>query len=262
MVTADLDSPLSEFHDRTAQIRRIISLTEAGSRKPKALTTSRPGVDLSKVNLKTANTANSMSIVFLASSFEEFFREEISQCGMYFAQRYAQLGDEDRNNARNSYWSLCVDKIRNIRGILTSEKPRSIDIGSVSRIRGIVDSARGFVIMDDANHIDGRMFGHHQNNFKPIVVNEIASRLGVKNIFNQISENGRLKSYFGVSTKAECEKRLVSKLNSFYEARNSIVHSLDNSTGYGVDTVIDHIELFEHTADSIRSALLAHISKW
>jgi hypothetical protein len=262
MGAADLEGPLKDFYDRTAQIRRVISLVEAGSRKPKALKTNRPGVDLSLINLTTANTANSMSIVFLASSFEEFFREEISQCGIYFADRYAKLEDDAKHHARNSYWTLCVERIRNVRGILTNDKPRLVDAISISKVKSIVESAKGFVVSDDASYIDGRLFGHHQNNFKPVVVNEIAARLGVKNMIGQISESGKIKSYFGVSTKSECEKRITSRLNSFYDTRNSIVHSLNNSTGYGVDIVLDHIEVFEYTAEAIKSALTSHISKW
>lgn len=262
MSAADLEGPLKDFYDRTAQIRRIISLVEAGSRKPKILKSIRSDVDLSLVNLTTTNTANSMSIVFLASSFEEFFREEISQCGIYFADRYKNLEDDARHHARNSYWSLCVEKIRNVRGILTNDKPRLVDATSVSRVRNIVESAKGFVVSDDSSFIDGRFFGHHQNNFKPVVVNEIAARLGVKNMIGQISENGRIKSYFGVTTKSECEKRITARLNSFYDTRNNIVHSLNNSIGYGVDIVLDHIEVFEHTAEAIKSALTTHISKW
>lgn len=262
MSVADLEGPLKDFYDRTAQIRRVISLVEAGSRKPKSLKTNRAGVDLSLVNLTTANTANSMSIVFLASSFEEFFREEISQCGIYFADRYKNLEDDAKYHARNSYWTLCVEKIRNVRGILTNDKPKIIDSTSISKVKNIVESARGFVVSDDSSYIDGRLFGHHQNNFKPIVVNEIAARLGVKNMVGQISESGKIKSYFGVTTKSECEKRITARLNSFYDTRNSIVHSLNNTTGYGVDIVLDHIEIFEHTAEAIKSTLANHISKW
>lgn len=259
---ADLSAPLDEFYDRTAQIRRVVALTEAASRDAKSISSPRKEIDLSKINLSTGNTANSMAIVFLASSFEEFVREEVSLCGSYLATCYDFFPLEEKQRIRNNYWSLCTDRMKFVKGILTSESPKNIDLTSVGKIRNVVESARGFVLMDDPKSIDGRFFGHHSNNFKPAIVNEIVGRLGLKNIFSKISDNSKIRRHLGVNSKAESERKLTTKLNAFYDTRNEIVHSSSSSTGYGVDIVLDYAEIFEISAEAIKTSLEAHIATW
>jgi hypothetical protein len=262
MPAADLDGPLQEFRDRLNQIRRILALTEASSKQPGLLSTSRSGVKLDDISLITGNTASAMALVFLASSFEEFVREEIGQCGGYLVDRYAGLTEIDRHNARSSYWSICLDKAKYLRGILTKGKPRAVDLVVVSKVKSIIESAQGFVVADDPSFIIGNNFGHHSNNFKPHVVNEIAGRIGLKDLIASASEHSKVKAHFGVTTKGESSRKLATKLDNFYDRRNEIVHSLSASSGYGVDILFDYIELFEATADGIRAALLGHIAKW
>jgi hypothetical protein len=76
----DLQGPLTEFLERTAELRRIVASIESLAKDPTKLGTARAGVDLRKVGATSGNTVNAMALVFLASSFEEFVREEIKQC--------------------------------------------------------------------------------------------------------------------------------------------------------------------------------------
>lgn len=261
MPLPDLQGPYDDFLGRTFQIRAIVVSIESTIKAPNALTTTRP-VDLTRIGPQTSNTVTAMSLVFLASSFEEFVREEISQCSGYMAERYAHLADEARHSIRNAYWGAALERLRFAQSILTKKKPKVPDATSIAKVRVLLDSVQGFVVRDDASLLDRTMFAQHSNNFRPHVVNEIANRLGITELLNKASDSNRLRSYFGVTKKTEVSERLLAKLGEFYDRRNEIVHSLSSSTGYAVDVVLDYIELFEATADSIRNALLKELAKW
>lgn len=261
-MTVDLTPPLDDFYDRTAQIKRVIALAEAASRDTSALQSPRRDIDLSLINLSTGNTANSMAIVFLASSFEEFVREEVSLCGSYLSICYGNFDQNLKHKIRNNYWNLCNDRFKYIKGILTNDTPKVVDLNSIGKIRGVVESVRGFVLMDDPDSINGNFFGNHSNNFKPAIVNEVVGRIGLKNIMSKVAESHKTKRHFGVTRKDDAEQRLTSKLNTFYDTRNEIVHSLSSSTGYGVDVLLDYVDIFEISAEAMKLALEDYVGGW
>ena len=261
-MTADLDGPLDDFKDRLGEIKLTLALVESANKKKGALSTTRPGVDINSISAVTGNVTSAMSLIFLASSFEEFVREEVGECGKYLSQKYSSLSDQDRHNVRNSYWSVCSSKAGFIRGVLTKTKPKAIDIISIAKLKSILDGASGFVVLDDPSLMDGSILGHHRNNYKSHVFDEVAARIGVKSLIENAAEIGRVKSYFGVSTKSDAGRLLKAKLDSFYDKRNEIVHSLNTASGYGVDTLYDYIEMFDCASDGIKSALSSHIAKW
>ncbi|WP_262030271.1 HEPN domain-containing protein [Microvirga sp. Mcv34] len=263
MITAiDLESPFLDFQKRIKHLRAIMVAIEVSAKTPLPSTPHRADVDLSIIGLTTSNTTNSMCIVFLASSFEEFFREEITQCGNYIASKYSSISEDIRIALRGSYWQICIERLRLSQNIITKNKPRSIDLKVVTEARSILESATGFPIGNDATTINGAYFPHHSRNFRPHVVEEIAARIGLSNLLQRVSDSNRLRAHFGVTKKAEVEPKLRAKLESFYITRNDIVHSLNSSTGYGVDYVFDYMEFLEIFAESVKNTLHRHVSSW
>ncbi|WP_424627955.1 HEPN domain-containing protein [Bradyrhizobium sp. SYSU BS000235] len=203
-----------------------------------------------------------MSIVLLASSFEEFVREEIGQCADYLTGKYTGFQDNVRHSIRAAYWKGCLESLRFSGSILTVSEPKAPNPVSIGKIRSLLDSARGFVVDDDALQLNRAVFYRHSNNFRPHVVDEVGARLGIKNLIRNAADSGRIKSYFGVSKKNESYEKLKAKLDEFYERRNEIVHSLSGVTGYAVDVILDYIAVFEMTAESIKFVLSKEIAGW
>jgi hypothetical protein len=261
-MATDLEGPLTDFFERTTQIRRIIVAIESAGKSAGALTTVRGGIDLKGLGLETGNTVNAMSMVFLASSFEEFVREELSLCAEQVATYYPKFADDVRHGVRNAYWAACLDTFRFTSSILTKQKPRTPDVATIAKLKSLLDSARGFVVGDDAALLDKKVLIHHMHNFRPSVVDELAGRLGIKSLISDSCDSNKLRAKFGLTRKHEVEKTVRAKLNEFYERRNSIVHSLSSASGYAVDVVIDYIELFEAVADSMKTVLVKTTAKW
>lgn len=259
MSAADLDGPLTDFRERTKQIREIMTVVESASRSPHALTSHRIGVDLSQVSTRTGNTANSMALIFLASTFEEFVREEAIQCGNYLMDKYSRMPDASRHAIRDAYWFASRERLKFIKSVLVKNIP---DPALIAQVRSALDALHGFVVNDDASKLVAATFGYHPNNFRPDAIAEIFKRLNIKQLVVQLGENSKLKSYFGVTKKDECASKLSSKWNEFYDRRNETVHSLGGSSGYAVEVVFGYIELFELTAEALKSVLTKALATW
>lgn len=261
-MAGDLQGPLDDFYGRTQQLRLAMIAVESAARPAAVLTTTRAGIDLSEVGLETGNTTNAMALVYLASSFEEFVREEIAECADVLSSKYGGLPLDIRNKVRSEYWKVLLIRLGMSKSIMTNGKIKSIDLSAIAGAKALLDSGRGFVVDDDANHLDRRNFYHSSRNFRPHIVNELIGRLGINDIIASAADSAALKAYFGVSKKVESASKLRAKLDEFYDLRNSIVHSLSSIAGYGVDTVLDYINLLEMTADSVMNVLVRHTSKW
>jgi hypothetical protein len=259
MPTADLEFALVEFKERTKQIREIMAVVEAAGRLPTALTTHRTGIDLSQVGVSTSNTANSMALIFLASAFEEFVREEAIQCGNQLMDKYATMLPTNKSVIRDSYWLVSREQLKFTKSILVSNAP---DPALLTKVRSALGALQGFVIEDDASKLDSQTFGHHSNNFKPAIVAEIFKRFAIKDLMGQLGENVKLKNHFGVTTKDQCSTRLIAKWNEFYERRNETVHSLGGASGFAVDAVISYIEFMELNAEALKGVLARTLTTW
>lgn len=259
MPTADLEFALVEFKGRTKQIREIMAVVEAAGRTPAALTTARPGIDLSQVSVSTGNTANSMSLIFLASAFEEFVREEAIQCGNQLMDKYAAMPDANRHAIRDSYWFVSRERLKFAKSVLVNNAP---DPALLVKVGTAIGALQGFVVDNDASKLDSETFGHHSNNFRPAAVADIFKRFGVKDLTGQLGENARMKSHFGVTSKSDCSTRLSRRWNEFYDRRNETVHSLGGASGFAVDAVISYIEFMELNAEALKGVLTRTLASW
>jgi hypothetical protein len=261
-LAVDLRGPLGEFYERTSHIRQTLSAVEALA-AGQDLHSDRPRADLGFVGWPTSNTANAMALVFLASSFEEFFRQEIMQCAASLGECYNTVSETTKISARNSYWNQCVERVRQIRIVGNSARnERYIDPDGVSEGRAILETVRGYALMDDVSVLDSRFFASHPRNFKPSVLNEIGSRLGISDIVGRAAEHLMIKRYFAETSKTDTARKLRSRLDGFYQIRNGIVHSLNAANGYGIEIVFDYIDLFERFSEALVVAITREIETW
>lgn len=262
MPAPDLQGPYDEFVERLGDIRKIVGTVESCYRQPGVLATTRPDIDLNAVGPTTSNSANSMSLVFLASSYEEFVREEISECARLLSSKYDSMSDRVRHTVRSSYWKTTLQRLNYTKGILTKTEPKTPDVATLARIRPIIEVAQLFVINDDPTRIDPATTVHHSNNFRPRVVDEIAARIGIEKLTRKVANGARVRAYFGVTSASASASKLAPKLDEFYDRRNEIVHSLSSTSGYGVDYVLDWLSFFDIVAESTKIALGQTISNW
>lgn len=258
----DLDSPFDDFKLRVNHLRATLVIIESGGRKGVAGDPRYPHVDLSIVGPTTLNNVTAMSIVFLASSFEEFFREEISLCAAYLQERFFYLGDQEKLEVRNLYWSVCLDRLRSSRTLLNGAHPKAVNAEVLTAARALLDSASRFSLEADASGLNNKLFPHHSQNFRPHVVDEIACRICLKNFLDKVAVRPSVKAFFGTDKKRDTLLNLHAYLKEFYDVRNQIVHSLNQSAGYAVNIVFAYFDFFLIYAQETREVLNEHISSW
>ncbi|WP_333611337.1 HEPN domain-containing protein [Brevundimonas bullata] len=258
----DLQGPLDDFRRRTQQLRLTMVAVESAAQSPAVLMTVRPGITLSAIGPETRNTTNAMSLVLLASSFEEFVREEVGQCADLLMVKYGALTVPIQHRIRSRYWEVLLSRLSMSSNIMTKTKPKTPDPALITKVRALIDTGRGFVMDGNATLLDRENFYHSRSNFRPAIVNEILSRVGIDDVIASAAATTKIKNYFGVTKKADAAERLVAKLEEFYSLRNTIVHSLSGVTGVGVDAALDYIEIMELTAEGIAGALTQQTGTW
>lgn len=258
----DLQGPLDDFQKRTHQLRLTMVAVESAAQSPSILTTARPGIGLSAIGPETRNTTNAMSLVLLAASFEEFIREEVGQCADLLMMKYGALAIPIQLRIRARYWEILLNRLSMSSNILTKTKPKALDAALIAKAKALIDSGRGFVMDGNATLLDRDNFFHSRSNFRPGIVNEIVGRVGIDDIIASAAATAKIKNHFGVTKKADSAERLVAKLEEFYSLRNTIVHSLSDVAGVGVDTALDYITVMELTAEGIVGALTQQTGTW
>jgi len=224
--------------------------------------TVRSGIDLSAIGLETRNTANAMSLVLLASSFEEFVREEVGQCADLLMVKYGALSVPIQHRIRSRYWEILLSRLSMSTNIMTKTKPKALDPILISKAKALLDTGRGFAMDGNSTLLDRANFYHSRSNFRPGIVNEIVGRVGIDDIIASAAATTKIKNYFGVTKKSESAERLVANLEEFYALRNTIVHSLSGVSGVGVDAALEYIEIMELTAEGIAGTLAQQTGTW
>ncbi|BBP74198.1 hypothetical protein PHLH7_03020 [Pseudomonas sp. Ost2] len=258
MPQADLDGPLQDFKERTKQIREVVAAVEAVGKTPAAVSTARPLVNFNNIGAQTSNTANSMALIFLASTFEEFVREITVQCANELMDKYSSFPDARKHSVREAYWKASREQLK-YASILSSKVP---DATLIAKLRSALEAQQGFVIGNDPAKLAVQVFPHHSNNFKPGVVVEIMARLGMSKVIETMAEYARLKTYFGVTKKEDCCSRIKTKWIEFYDRRNETVHSLGGTTGFAIEVIFDYIEFLELVAEAMKATVGRAISAW
>ncbi|MDK8264935.1 HEPN domain-containing protein [Pseudomonas oryzihabitans] len=258
MSQADLDGPLQDFKERTKQIREVVAAVEAVGKTPAAVRTARPSVDFNNIGAQTGNTANSMALIFLASTFEEFVRELTTQCANELMDKYSSFPDARKHSVRESYWKASREQLKHV-SILSNKAP---DATLIAKLRGALEAQHGFVVENDPTKLSVQVFPHHSNNFKPGVVVDIMARLGISKLIETMAEHAKLKTYFGVTKKEDCCTRTKTKWTEFYDRRNETVHSLGGTTGFAIEVIFDYIEFLELVAESMKVTVGRAISAW
>lgn len=258
MATADLQGPLDDFLRRTKEMRQVMGSIEVVSRGGATLTSPRPDIDLSLIDASTSNTANSMSLIFLAAAFEEFVREEVSQCGQELMSAFGRFPSASQSKIREKYWEASRDGLRYSK-IRTGS---AIDAVLASKLGTALTSIHGFVVNGDPATLAPGAFSHHSNNFRINVVEEILGRLGINKLVESLADNHKLKTHFGVTKKADCLSHIQATWEDFYVRRNETVHSLGGSAGFAVDAVNRYIVFLELIAEAMVLKLQAAIAAW
>lgn len=231
----DFQIARAEFKEQTSALLGVIDIIDAVAQRPSESPTHSP---LPAVPRGGQNTISSASIVLLAAHFEEYIRQQVQEYSQAIINHISNLEEDARVKFLRVYWRGGVSRLNRL-------DPGDLDWASDAR--SSLHSLTKFPIDDDSDHIDTRLVTEHENNMRWETITELTGRVGIKTLSDRIFGHSPLRDHCDVQKRSDMASSMRKELNSFYKLRNTIVHSISQSTGIGrsiVDKWCIFLELF------------------
>lgn len=170
--------------------------------------------ECSKINHSNLVILNSTLLLFIAGRFESFVREtfeELCQNIVIRANRFNQLPKEMKENLIK----FTSDVISNPR------KYGHADNGVKSFVRIL---SKNLIDDEDLTEVNHGCLSITHENMRPSIMTDLFKRVGIKNIWEKISQQSQMQVYFQTSDIVITKTRAESFLNELMDKRNSIAH--------------------------------------
>lgn len=169
---------------------------------------------LSKKNHANLVVLNGTLLLFIAGRFESFVRatfEELCSNTMDKAERFSHLPKEMRDNLISYTAEVIANPRRYGHG----------DQGVKSFVKVLSDN-----LMDatELNEINTSCISITSENMRPTILADLFKRIGVKNIWEKVSQQAKLQLFFEAHDAEKARKDAEKYLNDLMDKRNSIAH--------------------------------------
>lgn len=171
------------------------------------------------------NTMAAAAIVLLAAHFEEYIRQQIEEYAKAMVVDYAHFNGEFKDKFIYTYWRLGSAKLAGIRpkgssDWITSAEPLLRELVEYPVLGNILEFRADYICT-------------HDNNMRWDTVCELGARVGVKSLSDLMFKSKKLKVLLDNPQKNKFSSAIQRKMSSFYDLRNSIVHSISHNSGVG-----------------------------
>lgn len=233
----DFELARVEFVAQANSLRNLIGLVHAAAAVQVAPEYS--ALNLPAVSSGEQNTMAAASIVLLAAHFEEYVRQQVQEYGRFIMERYDSVGDADREHFVDNYWRGGMGRLGRIR-------PKGDPLW-FSLAENELRSLLAFPIGGDASAFAAKLISEHENNMRWETIIDLAGRVRVKKLGEKMYD-GALKEALGSANVGDFPALLKNRLNDFYNLRNSIVHSISQSSGIGISIFSEWATFLEQFA--------------
>lgn len=205
-----------------------------------------------KVRIASANSA----ILLLASTYEEFIRQMAREYARVVVETTAAFEDIPISIVETA-WQRTLDGAARVKAL---PPRRSANFQSaVKEVQPKLDAVIDFVLGDKSQDIYDELI-HNQNNMRPNEMNGLFRVSGLKNVCRKICDNVELREYFGEDDEEKTHGLLLSRLESFFQTRNEIAHSLNPRSFVAPHIIRDEIRMFHAVGQALNYLLLAKSS--
>lgn len=175
---------------------------------------------LSRENHANLIVLNGTLLLFMAGRFESFVRstfEELCINTCEKAERFIYLPKEMRENLI-TYTAEVVSNPR---------KYGHADLGVKNFVRVLSDNLSD---NKDLTEINANCISITSENMKPNVLSDLFKRVGVKNIWEKISQQAKIQVFFETHDASKARKESERYLGELMDKRNSIAHPSSSFT--------------------------------
>ncbi|WP_422528513.1 HEPN domain-containing protein [Serratia fonticola] len=189
----------------------------------------------SKVNHSNLVILNSTLLLFIVGRFESFVREtfeEFCKNIVIRANKFSQLPKDMRDNLIR-YTS---DVISNPRKYGHAEN------GVKSFVRILSKNLTDEEDLEEVNH---QCLSITHDNMRPDIFNDLFKRVGVKNIWEKISQQSEMQVHFQTSDPNQTKNKAETFLNILMDKRNSIAHPSRSVTWSDSEYISTSLKFFK-----------------
>ncbi|HEU4454037.1 MAG TPA: HEPN domain-containing protein [Longimicrobium sp.] len=229
-------------------------LREFGARDPQAA--QEDEAEFTRVALEMRDKIRSLAtdfpilsgtlLLYLAGRFEHFVRMLFETlCDSYAAKcdRFEQLPEK----MRKSLVSYSAEVIAN---------PNRYQYDEVAIQVVIKTLADNMAAEGGLGAINSRCLSITEQNMHPGMLKELYNRIGISNIWSEISKQARMKMYFELDKDADVERAARSTLENLMNLRNQIAHPSSSPSFPGPEVVEEYVRFIR-----VLSEVLIEISR-
>jgi len=189
--------------------------------------------------------ANGVSILYLCGRFEDLVRALFEDLCMRLVRR------------ANSYSNL-PKKMRDNLPIYTAKvvyEPRKYghaENGVRHFVNTLAQNLSVDAVISEVNH---KCLSITEANMRADVLSELYSRIGVNNLWEQISSQTSVKVYFEDQHAKSVENMAKEKLNAVMDLRNKVAHPSGQISWPSDDAVRDYVKYFDNIGRALGEAV-------
>lgn len=203
--------------------------------------------DSAKENHSNLVVLNGTLLLFIAGRFESFVREtfeEFCKNIVIRANRFNDLPKEMRDNLIK----FTSDVISNPRKYGHAE-------GGVKSFVKIL--SKNLIDDEDLSEVNHQCLSITHENMRPAILTDLFGRVGVKNIWEKISQQSQMQVYFETSDANITKSNAETFLNILMDKRNSIAHPSRSITWPDAEYILSSMMYFKALSSVLIDSLNA-----
>ena len=209
-----------EFDGDLDAIRLLVRVFDDSHKNPKA-------------RIAAANSAT----LLLAATFEEFVRE-MARAYARAVVNATQSFEDLPIRMVNTAWRRTMETLA--RSQIDYKKHPNVILESQARFSAAYEFCKGDLTQD----IYGDLI-HNENNMRVGEINSLFRVSDLRDVCGQIANKKPLLENFDETKVDKTHGRLIESLETFFERRNGIAHSLNSASSSGPDQILKDIDMFD-----------------
>lgn len=178
------------------------------------------------------------STLLLAATFEEFLREMAREYAVQVVTSASSVLDLP-DSLLETAWRKTFDKFARNKTAARSKR-EALEV-LAAQARPTIEALCAFIEGDIGQNIFDHLI-HNENNMRPREINSLFKLSGLSNVCAKACEKAELKAFFETDDDQKAHGEFLSALETFFDRRNQIAHSLNSVSSSAPETIFRDVE--------------------
>jgi hypothetical protein len=189
--------------------------------------------------------------LLLAATFEEFVREMAKEYAIQVVARASSVADLP-DSLLETAWRRTFDRFA--RNKTTASTKREALRISAAQARPTIEALCAFIEGDIGQDIFNHLI-HNENNMRAGEINSLFKLSGLSNVCREACKQIELKTFFETDDDGKAHGEFLATLETFFERRNEIAHSLTSVRSSAAEVILADLEFLRAFSKSLCGTL-------